>query len=413
MSLSLIHHIASTIPQPPSTSRAFRHRPRLLSLQTRRTRALPARNTLTDENAPTTRSRSTASVKPGVAATSTVAIKPSMSRTNSSASTVLAKKAATTTTSGKVGGLDAKQSTAGTSRVVVGSSKQQETGTRNRAALGELTNKDATNVTSGDQKAKSTGSKSTSTVTGRPIIARRVTRNSLAAADKPVVDGPVEPTAAGPSRSTITSTARARPAARTRPSAKNVNVKEDDPVAVAGTTKREPLTGKATSSTVNHARAGINRTLTASTVVQTVPPAQPVALERQTSVKREIDETHHGEEENPIQPSSKRIRTSSPVKRDDAELEREPEFEHEHGRLVDVEEEGFREKSELVMHLDEPVGKEPAHLPFEVRLLFHVFSVGHARVLRPQVNKVEQDQQRKCLMSRSHVGDSPRALSYS
>ena len=262
-----------------------------------------------------------------------------MSRTNSSASTVLAKKAATTTTSGKVGGLDAKQSTAGTSRVVVGSSKQQETGTRNRAALGELTNKDATNVTSGDQKAKSTGSKSTSTVTGRPIIARRVTRNSLAAADKPVVDGPVEPTAAGPSRSTITSTARARPAARTRPSAKNVNVKEDDTVAVAGTTKREPLTGKATSSTVNHARAGIKRTLTASTVVQTVPPAQPVALERQTSVKREIDETHHGEEENPIQPSSKRIRTSSPVKRDDAELEREPEFEHEHGRLVDVEEE--------------------------------------------------------------------------
>ena len=246
-------------------------------------------------------------------------MKPSMSRTTSTASTVLGRKAAvSTTTTGKV---DGKQAAAGTSRVVAGS--KQEGVTRNRAALGELTNKDATNVTTAGDKPKAGASKTTSAVTGRPIIARRVTRNSLAAADKPA-EAVAEPTA-GPSRSTITSTARARPLARTRPSTKNV--KEE--VAAPTVTKREPLTGKATSSTINNARAGIKRTLTATTVVQAPPQPAPVRLERQPSVKREIEEEH--DDEKPIQPSSKRIRTSSPVKRDDAEVER---FEHEHERAI-------------------------------------------------------------------------------
>lgn len=315
--------------------------------QARRTRALPARNTLTDENAPTTRSRTTAVVKPGVSA-SNAPVKPSMSRTTSSASTVVVRKPVSTATAGK-GDVNAKQPTAGTSRMA---GTKQEAGVRNRAALGELTNKDAVNVTNGD-KPKVAGGKTTSTVTGRPIIARRTTRSSLATTDKPA-EGVVEPTA-GPSRSTITSTARARPAARTRPSAKNVNVKEE-------AVKREPLVGKATSSTVNNARAGIKRTLTATTVVQPsapVPEAAPVRLERQTSVKREFEEPQGDDLENPIQPSSKRIRTSSPVKRDDAEFEREPEFEH---GLVDVQEEQVRPAATREAGVDALEDEQPYEL---------------------------------------------------
>jgi len=191
----------------------------------------------------------------------------------------------------------------GPSRAVGGAVGKQEVGIRNRAALGELTNKDATANVGGEgkaDKAKAGPSKAaTSTVTGRPIIARRTTRNSLANADKPEVAP--QPTA-GPSRSTAATIARARPAVRARPSAKDVKEEIN-----AGPVKREA--GKATSATVMAARAGIKRTLTA-TSIQTQP-----TLSRAPSVKRELEE----HDENLVLPSSKRVRTSSPVKREDVE----------------------------------------------------------------------------------------------
>ena len=221
-----------------------------------------------------------------------------MSRTTSTASTVLGKRSV----AGKSTEMT-KSVAGGTSRAVGGAVGKQEVGMRNRAALGELTNKDATANVGGEgkaDKAKAGPSKATtSTVTGRPIIARRTTRNSLANADKP--EDAAQPTA-GPSRSTAATTARARPAVRTRPSTKDVKEEIN-----AGPVKRDA--GKATSATVMAARAGIKRTLTA-TSIQTQP-----TLSRAPSVKRELEE----HDENLTLPSSKRVRTSSPVKREDVE----------------------------------------------------------------------------------------------
>jgi hypothetical protein len=150
--------------------------------------------------------------------------------------------------------------------------------------LGELTNKDGSNI---GEKATLKGkiatapvkAQATSTVTGRPIIARRATRTSLAAADNAIP----EETVVGPSKPVQV---RPRPQPRSRVSAKNV--KED--------IKRDVAPAKATSATVERARAGIKRTLTASNI----PPVEA----KEKPVKNEIKD---------VEPSSKRVRTSSPV----------------------------------------------------------------------------------------------------